>query len=292
MTTFLLDIWHDLREKRLWPVAVALVAATIAAPVMLVKPADAPLPAEQPHAAAPAALPTVSSDSAIVDGSDLDTFDIKDPFGSRADKLTTAGGTPDAGGDATGSGMPGLDDALTGGDAGGTAGGGGGGGVGGDSGGGGGGGGGGTRYFTYTVDVEFGLRGKTKDHKGVETLALLPDDQNPIVSFMGMTDDAKTAVFFVVDPSFEAHGEGRCAPSEDDCRFIYLGLDDDHDEAIVSGAGGALDFVLRLEKIHTKRLSEEQATGDSTPAPDAGSPAQKRQSRQDTLLTVPLAQLR
>jgi hypothetical protein len=290
MTTFLLDIWHDLREKRLWPVAVALVAATIAAPVVLVKPADAPPPAEQPHAATTAALPTVTADSAIVDGSDLDTFDIKDPFNSGADKLTTAGGTPDAGGGSAGTGATGDGDPMVGGGGGTAGGGGGGGGLGGDSGSGD--GDGGTRFFTYTVDVKFGPRGETKSYKGVEGLALLPDDQNPIVSFMGMRDGAKTAVFFVVDPAFEADGEGECAPSEDDCRFVYLGVDDDRDEETLSAADGNLDFVLELDKIHIKRLSEDDATGDSSPAPDADTPAQKRQRRQDNLVTVPLARLR
>ena len=40
MTNFLLDIWSDLREKRLWPVAVALLVALVAVPVVLSKPAE------------------------------------------------------------------------------------------------------------------------------------------------------------------------------------------------------------------------------------------------------------
>jgi hypothetical protein len=293
MTTFLLDIWQDLRAKRLWPIALGLLVATVAAPVVLVKPAETPPPAAAPPSATTAALPTVTSDPGIVDGSHLDTFDIKDPFGSSADKTTTAtdggapGDIPGMAGAPGGSGGPGMADASGGG----TAGGGGGGGVGG-GGGSGSGSGGGTRYFTYTVDVKFGARGKAKTFKGIEQLDLLPDDKNPVVSFMGMRDDAKTAVFFIVDPAFEADGEGECAPTPEDCRFIYLGVDDDRDEETLSAADGNLEFVLELDKIHIKNLDEDEATGDSTPAPDT--PAQKRDQRkdEDNLLTVPLGSLR
>ena len=40
MTTFFLDLWQDLREKRLWPVAAGLAVAIVALPVALVKPAS------------------------------------------------------------------------------------------------------------------------------------------------------------------------------------------------------------------------------------------------------------
>jgi hypothetical protein len=284
MTTFLLDIWHDLREKRLWPVAVALLAATVAVPVVLIKPAATPPVDAAPPSANNAALPTVSLDQGVVDSSHLDAFDIKDPFSAQSDNLT-AGSVPGAD-DATGSGS-GTGDGDSSGDGGSMAGGSGGSAPGGS--------GGGTKYFTYTVDVDFGQRGKTKSYKSVKTLDLLPDDQNPIVSFMGMTDDAKTAVFFIVDPSFEADGEGDCAPSEADCRFVYLGVDDDRDEETLSAAEGNLEYTLQLDRINIKHLTESDAVGDAKP--DTGTdttvpPASKRNQERKTLLTVPLAALR
>ncbi|HEX8645265.1 MAG TPA: hypothetical protein VF715_00075 [Thermoleophilaceae bacterium] len=296
MTTFLLDIWHDLREKRLWPIAVALVAATVAIPMVLMKPAAVPPPAQAPQGAQTAALPTVAPDPTIVDSSHLDAFDIRNPFGSGADRTpgtSTPGGDPADGatgssgsGSATGD-LPGAA-GSTGGSGGGTAGGGGGGGTGGS--GGSGGSGGGTRYFTYTVDVRFGARGETRAFKGIETLDLLPDDQTPIVSFMGMRDNAKTAVFFIVDPNFEADGEGECAPSAEDCRFIYLGVDEDRNEETLAAADGNLEFQLKLDRIHIKNMSQAEAQGDAQP--DADSPQRKGQSKSKarrTLLTVPLA---
>ena len=51
MKIFLLDLWQDLRAKRLWPVALVLGAALIAVPVVLSKSPDAqPAPAPEANA--------------------------------------------------------------------------------------------------------------------------------------------------------------------------------------------------------------------------------------------------
>ncbi|HEX8066502.1 MAG TPA: hypothetical protein VF520_08245 [Thermoleophilaceae bacterium] len=289
MTTFLLDIWHDLREKRLWPVAVAMLVATVALPVVLMKPTAGAPPAETPPSTETASLPAVSLDQGTVDGSRLDAFEIKDPFASHADKagpVQTASsegitGAAAAAADAA-SGAKGS--SLAGGSGGGTA-----GGPGGTApGGSGSGSGGGTRYYTYTVDVRFGARGKEKTYKGMRQLDLLPSSTNPVVSYMGLRDDAKTAVFFIVDPSYTAEGEGQCVPTEDNCRFVYLRVDDDQDEAVLSAASGAIEYVLRLTGIHTRTLSAGEALGDTTPdtTPDDSGAAAKRK-QVPTLLTLP-----
>ena len=42
MNDFLIDLWNDLREKRLWPVAALLLVGLIAVPVVLSKPTEEP----------------------------------------------------------------------------------------------------------------------------------------------------------------------------------------------------------------------------------------------------------
>ena len=42
MKIFLLDLWQDLRDKRLAPVAVVLAVALVAVPVVLSKPSESP----------------------------------------------------------------------------------------------------------------------------------------------------------------------------------------------------------------------------------------------------------
>jgi hypothetical protein len=87
MKIFLLDLWHDLKEKRLAPVAVVLLAALVAVPVLLAKPSSAPsAPAPVANAAGP--KPDVLKqlakvklgDDAPGDGSTLGVFDPSDPF--------------------------------------------------------------------------------------------------------------------------------------------------------------------------------------------------------------------
>ena len=59
MTTFFIDLWQDLREKRLWPVAVGLLAAIVAVPVILFKPASDAAPPSIAAAQKAGAAPTL-----------------------------------------------------------------------------------------------------------------------------------------------------------------------------------------------------------------------------------------
>src|SRR5688500_626064 len=89
MTNFLLDIWNDLRAKRLWPVAVVLLAGIVAVPFVLAKKAEeptvAPAPtaeAEAPKADGPAELAQVKLEElGQGTGSSLSSFkDPSNPF--------------------------------------------------------------------------------------------------------------------------------------------------------------------------------------------------------------------
>src|SRR3954467_1561064 len=122
MQVFLLDLWQDLREKRLAPVAVVLLLGLVAVPVLLAKPAKTPGPApvvaapkKDPDAAKLAALTKVKlGDEQIGKGSTLGVFDPDNPFHvpkSRLKKEDATGtstgpgsGTTTSGGTGTGSG--------------------------------------------------------------------------------------------------------------------------------------------------------------------------------------------
>src|SRR3954469_12742496 len=108
MTTFFIDLWHDLRERRLWPVAVGLIAAIVAVPAILFKPAsDAAPPATIPPKAPSAdPLPVVAVESGPSVGSKLEAFDEKNPFKPMKDlaKADTGGsGSGSGGGSGSGS---------------------------------------------------------------------------------------------------------------------------------------------------------------------------------------------
>src|SRR4051794_41909791 len=102
MTTFFIDLWHDLRERRLWPVAVGLLAAIVAVPAILFKPVSDATP---PSAAAPkpsgvATPPVVSGDSGPIRGSKLQAFSAseKKPVKPMKDPPTAPGANGGANG--------------------------------------------------------------------------------------------------------------------------------------------------------------------------------------------------
>lgn len=286
MTTFFIDLWQDLREKRLWPVAVGLLAAMAAVPIVLFKPAgETPLP---PTIAAnttiPELLPVVSVDSGPSRGSKLESFDQKNPFSPLKDleqdaTAAASAATAADGGASSGSseGSP-LGSAAGGSHGGGPGGSGGSGSSGGTS----------IEYFRYTVDVSLGETGeKAAKIEGVKQTQLLPDGEAPLLAYMGLADDARTAVFFIIDPAYSAQGEGKCRPKGDDCRFIYLGVNDDGDEESIFTADGESEYTLKLLKINREGISPAQAKGDSSDSPAASKRASKKAAKADESKDVP-----
>jgi hypothetical protein len=294
MTTFLLDLWQDLRAKRLWPIAVALVAATVAVPAMMFKPASSTPPPSGGPATGASKLPTVALDASSVDRSHLNIFKEKNPFNTLADKSAGTGtggsgsggsGSPAAGsssGSSVGSSVAKGASSASGSSPSGSS-------------------GSSTpatkppkaavQYFTYTADVRFGLRGHVKTHKSVNELDVLPDGNNPIISFMGVKK-GDTAMFFIADPAFKADGEGKCQPTPQNCMFLYLKADPSHDQETLSAQNGQIEYVLQLKALHIKSLTKAQAVGKTTPDKSgkgkAKSKAAKRRAMEHaTLLAMP-----
>jgi hypothetical protein len=270
MKVFFLDLWLDLREKRLAPVAIVLLAGIIAVPIVLAKNGK-PAPAPPPTAttAAAAAAPVVESQpQAGAAASKLQTFSSRDPFeptghvataptttpttssgGSGTSTTSTptggGGGAPNGGGPTTTpTGTPGGGN--TGNTTGETK----------------------TTLFTYTVDFRFGAGGDVPIYKGVQRLQLIPDDKNPTLVFLGVTTTGKTAVFLVDSNTGVDTPGGKCRPNADQCTFLYLRPDKAHDEAILTGADGTV-YHLRLLGIN--RVSVSSANGNTTTGSGSGS---------------------
>jgi hypothetical protein len=280
MTTFFIDLWHDLRERRLWPVAVGLLAAIVAVPAILFKPVSDATP---PTTAAPkpsglATLPVVSVDSGPIRGSKLEAFSAseKNPFKPMKDLAKAPGasgtsGSSGPGGSASPSGSSGGSGSGSGGSASGGSLGGGSGSTGGGSvsGGspagntgspGGSTSGGGsttptTNWFRYAADFSFGKTGqKAKVFKSVANFTLLPNEATPAVVFLGAGSDGKTAMFYVADPAYTADGEGSCNADGAACRYVTLKVGDSTDEETFSAVDGSVSYDLKLLKINRESL--------------------------------------
>lgn len=265
MKVFLLDLWLDLREKRLAWLAIALLAAVVLVPVFLWKGADEQ-PVPQAQTAQTGKLPleaVVKSDDQVgpVD-SKLESFSPRDPFEPKGGRVVAGSG----GGEAA-TGTTGSTGATTGTttDTTGTTGGGvttgepgttGGGTTGGGTTGGGTTGGGTTprrTFYTYTTNLRFGPTDELKRMRGVKRLELIPSEDDPKLVFLGVTTTAKTAVF-LVDSSLGVDSEGVCRPSRDECTFLYLRPDDDHDTATLTDADGNT-FEVVLDRINRVVIS-------------------------------------
>jgi hypothetical protein len=266
MNKLILDLWHDLRSRRLWPVALLLVVALVAVPVALKKSPQSSSNGS-PAGSAPAAPASTSpSDAKPVvvaaadtapGGSKLGVFNKKDPFKPDLPKAKVA--SSGATGPSSSSSSP-------------SSGGGSGSGTGGT------GTGGGTSPaqpkgpFAYVVDVKFGKRDETKTHHNVQKLDVLPDANNPLIVFMGVNTAGDTAVF-LTDTSLKASGEGTCKPSGDVCSFLYLKLDkqsDTEDLLAQNPDGTGVEYTLKLLDIKKVPVSE---------LAKASSPAKKSSNR-------------
>ena len=275
---FFLDLWHDLREKRLWPVAVGLLVAVIAVPLLLLddspKKGSAPTPAAA--GAAPAGTPgsPQPADLAAAEdvNSDLGQFDSKDPFeggGGSGDDEESSGSSASGG---TVENIPGSSSSSSSGGGGSTS-----IGTGGDS------GdtlapGGETKTvpegeektteekqteekstpvtpFSYTVDIDFGRAGKTHLRRDVTPLTLLPDKKRPLLVFMGITSSRKTAMFKVEGAVASLKGEGICLPSRKECNFLYLRSDEDHNVQFLTDTSGRR-YTLKLHDINRVSSSD------------------------------------
>jgi hypothetical protein len=268
MTSLFLDLIQDLREKRLWPVAVALVAATAAVPLVLLKPSQGPSNSAPAIASGSGAegLPVVNVSKGTADPSKLNEFASKNPFKpigqlktasqraasakTGAASTSTSSGAGITGGSGASGGSGGSGGSVTGGTPSG-------------------GGGGSTvtttqRYYAFHVNVRFGPRGHEKTYKDVKQLSMLPDDKSPVVVFMGMSSDFKTAIFLVDTSKYEAAGEGKCKPSPSTCSFVELKVNDSGNEETLAAPDGSSEYTLKLTGITRVSLTADQAKGGAT----------------------------
>ena len=263
---FLLDIWADLKAKRLAPVAIGLVVAVVAMPALMLKGGDAPAEGPVPVITSAASDgPQVEVAAELAEGdSKLDSYKAHDPFDglvkpeggdaagasgaaiAPSDLLGKGGGEdggemPSLGGGGGGSTAP---DSLTSPGTGGGL----------DT-------GGGTpptvvrkpgAKFTYQLDVKFGRPGREKRYPNLSRMSFLPSPDVPALLFMGVPADEKSALFFV-HPTLSHAGEGVCIPSKSNCNFLRLDIGREHYLSVD-------DYEFRIKLLDVKRvkLSEER----------------------------------
>jgi hypothetical protein len=252
------NVWRQLVQRRLWPVAILLIAALAAVPLVLAEAPEPPAPTPAPadaSAAGDAALalqPIVAQASAAdrakrrkVLGSRKNPFGLpkSEESGSAAPPSSTgsttaqepsspapsdSGATPPGSGGSPATGVPATPPAS-------------------DP----------TpepaprKYAVHELTVRFGdaASGDLK-RRSLERLQPLPSAEEPVLIYLGVLDDGKTAVF-LVDHGIAAIGDGDCSPGPETCATIGLRAGDTEFLDVKDETGAVTaQYQLDLIKIH------------------------------------------
>jgi hypothetical protein len=250
-------VLSDLVDRRLWPVALALVAALVAVPVMLGGGSsdETPAPA-QPIAGA---SPTAGTAQAAISVSTPSTAHqnrpgkVRNPFQQHklpatsdaatnpapsTDTPSTGGSLPDLGG---GTNLP-VTPYVPG-------------------------SGGGKRDSTpkdvWRVNLRFGEAGDQKIRHDVPRLTPLPSATDPFFVFLGILEDGKTAVFLISSDA-TATGDGKCKPSPDQCDTIEMRAGDTEFFDVTDGNAGVTQYELDLTKVFKSTVSGKAAAAKAS----------------------------
>jgi len=246
------DTFRGLVQRKLWPVALLLVGALVAVPVVLTK-APVTAPPASSGAKKTEAIPATFV-SAAEESEDTERRrvlgEIKDPFEPAplpkvkkkksaektdakkpAEKASSSkGGETKTGGDpsggASGGTVPPVAPAPTP-----TA-----------------------TVPQYSIKVRFGAVAETGslEAKTVERLTVLPDEDAPVLIYRGVEDGGKVAVFELTGV-VDAQGDGKCEPTPEDCQYLKLRAGETEFITVTeTGTEADAQYQLDLVKIYKK----------------------------------------
>lgn len=234
--SFLRDVWADLVEKRLWPVAVVLALAVVALPVLALKSAPAvDPPAPMADVAGPAHLVT---DPAAIASSRPDgpvTGEVKNPFRQQhvpkkaSQSAGSSRGAPTAAGEATPAGGSG---GRSGGDAPSP------------------GGGGSTPRRPKApaakgeprIKVRFGPSDGRRRVRTLPAGTALPSATNPTLVFVEVGRGNR--IEFIVSSDAVPQGDGTCKPSQDACAQLFVRPGDTQFFDVTRASGAVVQYQL------------------------------------------------
>jgi hypothetical protein len=264
---------RDLVERKLWPLAVLLLAAAVAVPIYLGRPAaDAAVAptAQQANAPKPSKAAVSIEDPAADDDrpggvrNPFKQLHVPKPAAATADPKTPAPGQPSTSGGSSGSGGSGGDGSqppLGPSGSGGSG-----------SGGSGSGGSGdgnptpkpaGDPLDVYHLSLRFGRAEASQltTYHDVARLSPLPTADNPFFVYTGVLKDAKTAVFLLSSDA-TATGDGHCKPSPKSCQTIEVKEGDTEFFDLTVG-GEAVQYQLDVVRVFKKGASSAVAAAAS-----------------------------
>src|SRR3954471_13362552 len=110
----------------------------------------------------------------------------------------------------------------------------------------------------WRLDMTYGRQGDTNARKDVARLSPLNALSSPIALFVGVKDDQNTAVFMVLG-DVAVSGDGTCRPSPSDCQIIGLHPGDAALFDVASRDGHSRRYELQVDKIAKKYATSARA---------------------------------
>jgi hypothetical protein len=253
------DTWRFLVQRKLWPVAILLVAAAAAVPMLLSE--DPAPPVTDPVVAVKAdKRALLAAEPIVAPAADGDRAGRRQVLGSRKDPFKpqatpepspepetaapveapadTGTASPDKGGDSVGASpapdtstplLPAPKKDKT--------------------------------YELYELTVRFGASESGRPpRRDVKRLQALPSSQEPVLIYLGLLKDKKTAVF-MLDSGVVAQGDGECRPSRTTCETIHIRegesefFDVPGEDGVVTEEASGQQYQLDVVKIRKTTTS-------------------------------------
>jgi hypothetical protein len=127
----------------------------------------------------------------------------------------------------------------------------------------------GENLTSYHVDVRFGTPGATTERLDLERLAALPSAANPQVQYLGVAADGRTALFLPgAGNGASVSGDGRCTPAPAECRRLELS----------AGQKALLEVAAAGGRTETVELEVVRVAAETAPSPGAAMAARGRES--------------
>ena len=133
-------------------------------------------------------------------------------------------------------------------------------------------------YELYSLQVRFGESTSTAlPGRTLKRLTALPSNEDAALIYLGLLKDRKTAVF-LVDGDAEVQGDGTCRPSPQNCETLEMKRGDTAFVDVSTGEEGSLpqQYQLDLVKIRTKKTTDAEAAKRSYAAVAKGGRAALR----------------
>ena len=125
-------------------------------------------------------------------------------------------------------------------------------------------------YELYELSVRFGPSDGAELPKSVlKRLEALPSAEEPVLAYLGVLDDRKTAVF-LIDTGVIAQGDGACKPSKASCETVHLKEGETEFFDVLGEDGVTVEAQFQLDVVKIRRKATSSASAAKASVSKAG----------------------